>query len=109
MTKEDLLVACEAGRDIADRPANIYAKDPLDPDVHSPPHYTMGKYEVIDVLDDWFADDPYSWQVVKYVARHRHKGKPLQDLEKAHWYLTRRINQLRARRHARLQQESNDG
>jgi hypothetical protein len=59
--------------------------------VNHPSHYTFGRFEVIDVLEDWFSDDPLLWQVVKYLARARHKGNLLQDLEKAQFYLQRRI------------------
>jgi hypothetical protein len=57
-------------------------------------HYTFGKYEVIDVLEDWFPADPLLWQVGKYIARAGHKGNMLEDLKKAAWYLNRRIEQL---------------
>lgn len=59
--------------------------------VNHPPHYNFGKYEVIDVLQDWFADDPLAWQVVKYVARYKRKGDPVTDLRKAEFYLKRLI------------------
>lgn len=62
--------------------------------VNSPKHYTYGKFEVIDVLQEFFPDDPLVWQVGKYIARYKHKGKPLEDLKKARWYLERRIKQL---------------
>lgn len=32
--------------------------------------------------------------VVKYVLRHMKKGKPLEDLQKAEWYLKREIGKL---------------
>lgn len=67
-------------------------KDP----VNHPSHYTFGKYEVADVLDDWFGDNPLMWQVGKYAARAPHKGNELQDLEKAEWYLKRRIARVKA-------------
>lgn len=60
--------------------------------VSHPSHYTFGKYEVIDVLEDWFPTDPLLWQVGKYIARATHKGTEQQDLEKAMQYLQRRIN-----------------
>ncbi len=59
--------------------------------VNHPLHYTYGKYEVFDVLTDWFPKSPLLWQVVKYLARCEHKGNVLQDLEKAQWYLAREI------------------
>lgn len=61
--------------------------------VNHPSHYTMGKIEVIDAIEDWglgFHDG----NVIKYVARHRHKGKALEDLKKARWYLDRLIEAL---------------
>jgi hypothetical protein len=64
--------------------------DAHDP-VNHPAHYTFGKYEVADVLEDWFPADPLLWQTGKYIARAGRKGPALQDLEKAAWYLARRI------------------
>jgi hypothetical protein len=59
--------------------------------VNHPEHYTFGKYEVFDVLMDWFSTDPLLWQVGKYIARAGRKGAALEDLQKAAWYLNRRI------------------
>ena len=59
--------------------------------VNHPAHYTFGKFEVIDVLMDWFASDPLLWQVGKYIARASRKGSALEDLQKAAWYLNKRI------------------
>jgi len=59
--------------------------------VNSPPHYKKGKYEVFEVLNDWFPDDPLAWQVVKYMGRFKHKGKAVEDLCKAQWYLNKLI------------------
>jgi hypothetical protein len=71
-----------------------------DPVMH-PDHYTFGRYEVVDVLEDWFPDAPLLWQVVKYVARAFHKGDALTDLRKARWYLDRQIFRLEERERAR--------
>jgi hypothetical protein len=59
--------------------------------VNHPSHYTFGKFEVIDVLEDWFPDDPLLWQVGKYISRAGHKNNLVEDLKKARWYLDRRI------------------
>ncbi len=59
--------------------------------VNNPPHYNFGRYEVIDVLMDWFPDEPLLWQVGKYISRAKHKGKTLEDLKKAEYYLKKRI------------------
>jgi len=58
--------------------------------VNHPSHYNHGTIEVIDAIEDWnlnFCEG----NVIKYVARHRHKGEPLEDLKKAKWYLERLI------------------
>jgi hypothetical protein len=62
-----------------------------DDPVNHPGYYTFGKYEVIDVLEDWFPTDPLLWQVGKYIARAGRKGSLVEDLKKAAWYLQRRI------------------
>ncbi len=61
--------------------------------VNHPNHYTKGKFEVIDILEDLDLN-PHLWMTVRYIARAKHKGKYLQDLQKAKWYLDRHINQL---------------
>lgn len=64
--------------------------------VNHPDHYNMGKIEVIDAIEDWdlnFCEG----NVVKYVARHRYKNEPLEDLEKAKWYLDRLIAKMKDR------------
>ena len=62
--------------------------------VEHPKHYNMTKYEVIEVLDEWFPNDPLIWQVVKYLSRAKYKGNELEDLKKAQFYLNRKINKL---------------
>ncbi len=64
--------------------------------VNNPAHYTFGKFEVIEVLEDWFSTDPLLWQVGKYIARAGCKDSTVEDLKKAAWYLNRRINKEKA-------------
>jgi hypothetical protein len=59
--------------------------------VNHPPHYNFGKFEVIDVIEDWNLGYNLSC-VLKYIARAKHKGQELQDLKKAQWYLNREIS-----------------
>lgn len=66
--------------------------------VNSPPHYTAGKFETADVLDDWFPTEPHLWNVGKYLARWDKKGDPLENLRKAEWFLKRKITALEAER-----------
>ena len=62
-----------------------------DESVENPKHYTHGKYEVIDVIEDWKLNF-HLGNTIKYIARADHKGRPLEDLKKAYWYLRREIN-----------------
>ena len=68
--------------------------------VNSPSHYTAGKVEAIDIIEDAIrhAPDPVvgmlQAQVLKYVLRAWHKGKPTEDLQKADWYLKRLVKAL---------------
>lgn len=61
--------------------------------INHPNHYTAGGIEVIDFIEAWNLDF-HRGNVVKYVARAEHKGKPLEDLKKARWYLDRAIERL---------------
>jgi hypothetical protein len=58
--------------------------------VNHPSHYNFGKYEVIDVIEDWGLGFNLG-NAIKYIARAGHKGDKLTDLEKARWYLEREI------------------
>ena len=58
--------------------------------VDHPPHYTFGKLEVIDVIEDWDLG-LHTGNAVKYIARAGKKGDALEDLRKARWYLDREI------------------
>ena len=58
--------------------------------VDHPAHYNTGKFEVIDVIEDWKLNFNLG-NVVKYISRADHKGKALEDLKKAAWYLQREI------------------
>ena len=66
--------------------------------VHSPSHYMHGKKETIDVIRDCMESDEYhgylKGNVLKYVSRYKFKGEPLEDLEKANWYLNRLIKEV---------------
>ena len=61
--------------------------------VNHPPHYTQGKYETIDVIEDWQLEY-HEGNAVKYISRAQHKGTRTQDLKKAVWYLNRKIERL---------------
>ncbi|ACE81985.1 hypothetical protein ST39-O_gp03 [Clostridium phage phiCP39-O] len=56
--------------------------------VNHPNHYNKGKYEVIDVIEDWGLGFSLG-NAIKYIARCEHKGNKKQDLEKAIFYIER--------------------
>ena len=64
--------------------------------VNHPPHYTDGSVECIDAIQASMSDEAFEGflkgQVMKYIWRYDKKGKPLEDLKKAEWYLQRLIS-----------------
>lgn len=62
--------------------------------VNHPSHYNKGKFEVIEVIEDWNLNFNLG-NAVKYISRCEHKGNKKQDLEKAVWYLQRELDKLR--------------
>jgi hypothetical protein len=61
--------------------------------VNHPKHYNFGTIELIDVIEDWQLGFCLG-NSVKYIARAPHKGRQLEDLQKARWYLDREISRL---------------
>ena len=62
--------------------------------VNSPPHYTVSKLECIDAIKEATGEGyEYYLQgvIMKYLWRYRYKGTPVEDLQKAEWYLKRLI------------------
>ena len=61
--------------------------------VNQPPHYKKNKVQAIKVIEAGLGDQGFQdyllGQVFKYLLRFKHKGKPIEDLEKAEWYLKR--------------------
>jgi len=67
--------------------------------VNSPQHYTEGGIESIVYMKDNM--DPVAYKgflegsVKKYLHRHRYKGKALEDLKKAQWYLNKLVEETK--------------
>lgn len=66
---------------------------PANDSVNHPSHYTSGKYEVIDIIEDQLGAEGIRGfclgNAVKYICRAGKKDptKTRQDLEKAIWYI----------------------
>jgi len=58
-----------------------------------PEHYVRFEHEPIDVIIDWDLDFLLG-NAVKYIARYKHKGTPLEDLKKALYYLGRKVKEM---------------
>ena len=73
---------------------------PKEDNVEHPFHYTQGKTEAIDVIEDAIAEAPgpkagfLQGQVLKYMLRLWLKVDAKEDAEKARWYLNRLIDSL---------------
>ena len=63
--------------------------------VNRPAHYSDGKIEVIDFIEDKGLNF-HRGNAVKYIARagKKDKSKEIEDLQKAIWYLNREIKRL---------------
>ena len=76
-----------------------FLKEPVKGDdrVNSPSHYTAGKVEAIEIIEDAIANAPnpglgmLQAQVLKYLLRMWLKDNPLEDAKKAQWYLNRLV------------------
>lgn len=95
-TKEEL-VALDAALQVSlgiTEPTNPTAQKEHDP-VNHPSHYTSGKIETIDFIEDKGLNF-HLGNAVKYITRAGKKGptKTVEDLRKAVWYLAREINHL---------------
>lgn len=67
--------------------------------VNHPQHYTRGKIETIEVIDQITSGYPENLvnaigRTVKYLDRAPFKNNTLEDLKKARWYLNCAIDKL---------------
>tara|TARA_R110000796_G_scaffold170000_1_gene286839 strand:- start:218 stop:442 length:225 start_codon:yes stop_codon:yes gene_type:complete len=63
--------------------------------VNSPPHYNQSGIECIEAIYAALGPDGFKaycqGNALKYLWRHQYKGKPIEDLHKAHWYINKII------------------
>ncbi len=69
--------------------------------VNDPSHYKSGGIEAIEGIEASMGPEAYAGylkgNIMKYMWRYERKGKPVEDLKKARWYLDRLIG-LRERK-----------
>lgn len=83
----ELFVLKEEGED------NMKEENKKEEMVSHPSHYTFGKYEPIDVIEDWKLGFSLGC-AVKYIARAGHKWDAIEDLKKAVFYIEYAIKMM---------------
>jgi hypothetical protein len=88
-------------KDIRDALNHEVVSDEVVDVVNSPPHYKTGGIEAIEGIEASMGPEAYAGylkgNIMKYMWRYERKGKPIEDLKKARWYLDRLIG-LRERK-----------
>jgi protein 1.7 len=66
--------------------------------VNSPAHYKQGGIECIEAIKASMSEEGFrdylKGNVMKYIWRYEHKGKAIEDIEKAIWYLNKLKDEL---------------
>ena len=58
----------------------------------NPGHYTsQDGPEVIEILEEYFIEQPHLWNAAKYMLRNGKKDDTEQEICKAFWYLARHL------------------
>jgi hypothetical protein len=74
--------------------AEVVGGDAVDA-VNHPSHYKSGGIEAIEGIEASMGPEAFAGylkgNIMKYMWRYERKGKPIEDLRKARWYLDRLI------------------
>lgn len=80
--------------------ANTRENHGINDPVNHPNHYTEGGIECIEGIEASMTSEAYRGYLkgccLKYLWRYEKKDNPVQDLEKARWYLDRLIIEIKA-------------
>ena len=77
---------------------DVYIFDDEDQEdvVNSPSHYKSGSIECIEAIQESMSSSAFKGylkgNVQKYLWRYEMKGKPVEDLQKAQWYLSKLLS-----------------
>lgn len=70
-------------------------RDCINDPVNNPSHYTQGSVECITAIEASMSHEAFcgflKGNVMKYMWRYENKGKAIEDLKKADWYVRRLI------------------
>ena len=82
--------------DMADAELNPF--DDEEDVVNKPSHYNTGSIECIEGIQASMSAEAFNGYLkgncMKYLWRYDYKGKPVEDLQKAQWYLAELIKEL---------------
>ena len=77
---------------------HFYGKHEAEDVVNKPHHYNEGAIECIEAIKESMEPEQFQGylkgNVMKYLWRYEYKGKPVEDLRKARWYLERLIKEM---------------
>ena len=80
--------------DMADAELNPF--DAEEDVVNKPSHYNTGSIECIEGIQASMSAEAFAGYLkgncMKYLWRYDYKGKPVEDLQKAQWYLAKLLN-----------------
>jgi hypothetical protein len=66
--------------------------------VNNPSHYNTGSIECIEAIEESMTPEAYKGYLkgncMKYLWRYDYKGKQVEDLEKAQWYLAKLLKEV---------------
>ena len=72
---------------------SIQPNPPVADPVNAPPHYNTGNIECIDAIEESMSSVAFKGYLkgncMKYLWRYDYKGKQVEDLQKAGWYLNK--------------------
>ena len=65
--------------------------------VNNPDHYNTGNVECIEAIEESMTPEAFRGYLkgncMKYLWRYSYKGKPVEDLQKAQWYLAKLLQE----------------
>ncbi len=66
--------------------------------INHPPHYNKGNMETIELIRNAMSSIEFEGylqgNIIKYISRYKYKNSPLEDIQKAEWYIKKLIEEL---------------
>ena len=84
--------------DAAMAKSHYWANSKQEDVVAKPYHYNTGNIECIEAIEESMSEFAFKGYLkgncMKYLWRYDYKGKPVEDLQKAQWYLARLLKEV---------------